>query len=86
VSKKMDALIRRYIAENPNRPGPADARFSESGTALWAFIEYLNSAVAGDLEQAARDYELPREAAEAALAYYQQHQSLIDARIAVNAA
>ncbi len=86
MSKKMDALIRRHIAENPNRPGPADARFAESGTAIWAFIEYLNGAVAGDLEQAARDYEVPREAAEAALAYYQQHRPLIDARIAGNAA
>jgi hypothetical protein len=86
VSNKTGALIRRYIAENPSRPGPADARFAESGTAVWAFIEYLNRAVAGDLEQAARDYEVPREAAEAALAFYRQHRPLIDARIAVNAA
>jgi hypothetical protein len=86
VSKKTDALIRRHIAENPNRPGPADARFSESGTAIWAFIEYLTGAVAGDVEQAARDYEISMETAEAALAYYQQHRPLIDARIAGNAA
>jgi hypothetical protein len=38
------------------------------------------------VEQAARDYEIPMEAAEAAVAYYQQHRPLIDARIAVNAA
>ncbi len=31
-------------------------------------------------------YELPREAVEAAVAYYQQHQAEIDARIAANRA
>jgi uncharacterized protein (DUF433 family) len=34
--------------------------------------------------QVARDYDVPEEAVEAALAYYSQHAPLIDARILAN--
>ena len=78
-------LIARYVEENPYKPGPPDARLKDSGVAVWAFIAYLHAAVAGDVTQAAADYELTPEAAQAALAYYRQHQPLIDARIAWNA-
>jgi len=81
-----DALIAQFMEENPQRPGPADARLKESGAAVWAIVEYLHAAVGGDLEQAARDYEIPIEAARAVLAYYGRNRSIIDARIAVNAA
>jgi uncharacterized protein (DUF433 family) len=40
----------------------------------------------GDVAQLAAAYALPREAVEAALAYYHRHKELIDARIALNAA
>jgi uncharacterized protein (DUF433 family) len=79
-------LIARHVEENPRKPGPPDARLKDSGVAVWAFIAYLHAAVGGDLAQAASDYELSPEAAQAALAYYRRHQSLIDARIAWNAA
>jgi hypothetical protein len=36
-----DALIEQYIEENPLRPGPADARLKEAGTAVWALVSYL---------------------------------------------
>jgi hypothetical protein len=40
----------------------------------------------GDIGGVAADYRLPREAADAALAYYKRCKALIDARIAGNAA
>ena len=43
-------------------------------------------AIGKDVEVVARDYELPREAVEAALAYYEVHKAAIDARIASNVA
>ena len=80
-----NALIQRYIEENPLQPGPADARLKDYGTALWALISYLDRAVDGDIEQAAVDYDVPVEAVHAALAYYRRHQAPIDARILLNA-
>jgi len=82
-------LIARYVEENPHYPGPADARLKDFGTAVWALISYLNGAVAGDVAQAAKDYDVPVEAVQAALAYYCQdaeRRKLIDARITSNAA
>ena len=84
-----DELIEQYIEENPQRPGPADARLKESGTAVWALLSYLQLAVGNKIEQAAADYGVPPEAVEAALAYYRQspeHKRVIDARISLNAA
>ena len=37
------------------------------------------------IEQVARDYDVSREAVEAAIAYYRQHKPLIDARLLANA-
>ncbi len=52
---------------------------------MWALIGYLGM-VDGNADQVALDYVLPREAVEAALAYYRRHQAVIEARIAANAA
>jgi uncharacterized protein (DUF433 family) len=82
-------LIARYVEETPHYPGPADARLKEFGTAVWALVGYLKQAVAGDVAQAAKDYDVPLEAVQAALAYYRQDEGrrkLIDARITSNAA
>jgi hypothetical protein len=80
------ALIKRYIEENPHKPGPADARLKDAGTTVWALISYLDRALGGDVEQAATDYQVPVEAVQAARAYCKGHRKLIDARIAPNAA
>ncbi len=77
-------LIKRYIAEDPYRPGPAEARLTSYGTRVWAIISYYQQAVNHDLDRVARDYGIPREAIEAALAYYREHQNVIDARILLN--
>lgn len=76
-------LIARYIEENPTKPGSADARLIGYGVPVWALIGYL-PAVGGQARKVAADYDLPVEAVEAALAYYEQHRAVIDARIAAN--
>jgi len=79
-------LIERYIEPNPYRPGLANARIiPPHSVSVWALIGYLD-AVHGNIAKVAEDYELPFEAVQAALAYYRQHQSVIDARIAANVA
>jgi uncharacterized protein (DUF433 family) len=83
-----DALIARYVEDDPRRPGPANARLTDSGVPIWALIGYLHAAAGGDTRQAAEDYRVPVDAVRAAVAYYNQRDNrpLIDALIALNAA
>jgi uncharacterized protein (DUF433 family) len=78
-----DASIGEYIELNPHYPGLDEARLKRYGVAVWALIAYL-PAVGGDLTRVAAGYDVPQAAVEAAYAYYQRHQALIDARIAEN--
>lgn len=78
-------LIEQYIEPNPNRPGLGEARVARFGVSVWALVAYLE-AVNGDISRVAEDYALPREAVEAALAYYRRHRNLIDARISASVA
>ena len=84
---RHDRLIGRHVDPNWDRypGGRADARLLDSGVPVWALIGQLE-ADGGDLDRVAADYNLPREAVEAALAYYRRHRSLIDARILLNTA
>jgi uncharacterized protein (DUF433 family) len=79
-----DKLIARYIEQNPYYPSLDAARVKEYGVSVWSLIAYLR-VVEGDVAQVATDYALPREAVEAAIAYYRRHKDLIDARIVANA-
>uniref|UniRef100_A0A7C3APJ3 DUF433 domain-containing protein n=1 Tax=Thermorudis sp. TaxID=1969470 RepID=A0A7C3APJ3_9BACT len=78
-----DSTIERWIEPDPYRPGAQDARVREYGVAVWALIGHLQ-AVGGNLQRVAADYELPLEAVQAAVAYYQHHREVISARIAAN--
>ncbi len=80
-----EQLISRYIKPNPHRPGVANAWVSEHAVPVWALVAYWEG-VGQDIDRVADDYDLPRDAIEAALAYYQRHRHAIDARIADNAA
>jgi uncharacterized protein (DUF433 family) len=84
--REEQALIERHIAVDPAGRGPADAYLREYGTSVWALVAYLQGDAAGDLERVAADYEVPLEAARAALAYYARHKALIDARLLLNGA
>jgi len=81
-----DGRIARWIALDPLRPWPAEARIRDFGVPVWALIGHYRYATGHDVERVATDYELPLEAVEAALAYYGRHQAEIDARLAANAA
>ena len=78
-------LIARHIEPDSCRTAPHEARLVEHGVSVWALVAYLE-VVNGDVRQLAEDYDVPLEAVQAALAYYQRHKDLIDARIALNAA
>ena len=73
-----------YIETNPHHPGPADVRLVESCVPVWAIIGHYQ-ATGRDARYVADSYEVPLEAVQAALAYYQQHQAVIEARLAANA-
>jgi uncharacterized protein (DUF433 family) len=76
-------LIHNYSEPNLNRPGPDEARLRDYGVAVWAIVGYWLGYL-GDTDRVAREYVVPREAVEAALEYYRQHKSLIDARTQAN--
>ncbi len=76
-----DELMARYIETDPNWPSPETARIVGHGAHVWALIGYMKNAVGGDADRTAEDYDLPREAMDAALAYYRRNRRLIDAII-----
>jgi uncharacterized protein (DUF433 family) len=78
-----ECLIEQYIEQDPSRPGRYNARLKDYGVHVWALISYLQ-VVDWDVERTAHDYDVPREAVEAALAYYREHKDIIDARIEAN--
>ena len=82
VQEQNQSPIERWIESNPFASGPHEARLVEYGVPVWALIAHFR--VVGDHLQVAEDYEVPVEAVEATLAYYDLHRYLIDARIALN--
>ena len=85
LRKREYELIERWIEQSPRGSDPAEARLVAFGIPVWALVGYLE-AVENDVARVADDYEVPREAVEAALAYYRRHREVIDARTAANAA
>ncbi len=77
--------IAEWIELDQLRPGPQGARLREYGVPVWVLIGYWQGSDY-DANVVARDFDLPLEAVEMALAYYRLHPAPIDARIAVNAA
>jgi uncharacterized protein (DUF433 family) len=65
--------------------GRADARLKRAGVSVWSLIGYLR-AFDGDSEQARVAFALTAEEMAAALAYYQQNKSFIEARLLLNSA
>ena len=80
-----DELIARWIEPDPHYPAPDRARIADHAVSVTAVITQLRLAH-GDRAAAARAYELPSEAIDAALAYYHRHRAVIDARITLNVA
>jgi uncharacterized protein (DUF433 family) len=78
-------LIEQWIEANPRHPGADDVRIRRYGVPVWALIGHAR-ATQRPAAAVAADYELPLEAVEAAFAYYDLNRSVIDARLAANAA
>jgi uncharacterized protein (DUF433 family) len=76
-------LIARWIDPDPSGGGPHEARLKKYGVSVWVMAAYWQDGTE-DIDPVMHAYRLPREAAEAALAYYRQHRYSIDARIALN--
>jgi uncharacterized protein (DUF433 family) len=83
TQSRSDALIAAYIEPNPQRPGADEARLKEFGVSVWAIIDKYQTAN-GDLAHVARQYDVPIEAIEAAVAYYSKHRAVINNRRAAN--
>ena len=75
-----DAIVTTYIEPQPGKRDPAEARLVPSGTPVWSLIGYLMG-VDWDRERAARDYDIPVAAVDAAITYYQTHESDLTPRI-----
>ncbi len=82
TQSRSDALVAAYIEQNPNRFGKDEARLKGYGVAVWAIIGYWKGA--GDLTETAEGYDVPIEAVEAVVAYYERYKALIDNRLAAN--
>jgi uncharacterized protein (DUF433 family) len=76
-------LIERWIERNRYKPGIEEAQVVRFEVPVYALIGYLEAA-GGDADRVARDYDVPREAVDAAIAYYRRHTAAIDARITAN--
>ena len=79
-----EALIARYIEEDPNGMGRHRARVivGEASIPIWVLAGYIR--YGGTVTQAAADYALPEEAVSASLAFYARHRSVIDAWLTLN--
>jgi uncharacterized protein (DUF433 family) len=80
-----DELIARYVETGPTQPAPDVARVIKTGASVTPLINWLRS-VDWDIDKTAPAYALSVEAVEAAVAYYERHRDVIDARITLNTA
>lgn len=80
-----DARIAAHIEPHPLRPGAGEyrLRLELGGVPVYALIGALQPDV-GNLAAVADDYDVPREAVEAAWAYYRLNRTAIDRRLAEN--
>jgi len=79
-----DELIARYIEPHPWKRGLDEAWLKDYGVSVWAIVGELRDGVA-DPADVARGYDVPREAVDAAMAYYRRYKCLIDNRLLANA-
>lgn len=87
--------LRRMVGPDRHRPGVERGRLIAESVPVWAIIGHIGAV--GDttdpgaitdevIAQVAFDYDIPLEAVEAAILYYQEHRGAIDALLAANAA
>ena len=79
-----DELIENYIWLPEPMTWPAEACIRGHGRHIWALVGFGQS-VDNNPAQIAAGYNLPIEAARAAMAYYQRYRAIFDYRLAENA-
>ena len=86
LAKSFDGYSAAITGEpDPDYPGFGDYRLKDRGVPIWAIIGSLTED-ADNISEVAEAYGLPRDAVEAALAFYRRHHTAIDARLAQNKA
>src|SRR5258708_10163495 len=78
-----DALISEWIEPHPSKGGRDEYRLKRYGISVWALAGYWRDGDR-DVERVAHAYNIPREGAEAALAYYERNKVVMDNRIDAN--
>jgi uncharacterized protein (DUF433 family) len=73
-----DELIAKWIEQREDKPGLDEAWIKDYWVSVWAIAGY--SRFVPDLDEIAADYALPREAVDAAMAYYRRYKHIFDAR------
>jgi uncharacterized protein (DUF433 family) len=77
--RRQEMLLDSYIHLDPAESGVDQARVAPADVPVWVIVAQVEGA-GGDVAQVAEDYELPREAVEAALIFYRRNRAAIDAR------
>ncbi len=85
IDTEQEALIARWIQPNPHKPGAAAAWVLPHHVSVWAIVMQLQLD-GWNVPGVAAWYELPVEAVEAAIEFYQRHKVDVDAKIAHNRA
>lgn len=82
LEQKTDDLIAKWI-EVSEFDGPHQARIKDHGTPVWILAARL-PVHSFDGRALAAEYDLPWEAFQAAMAFYDRHRAVIDARVLLN--
>lgn len=80
ATRTQEELIARYIGRDPRKPGLDNSWLVDDGIPVWAIIGYWQGA-AGNIEATARGFDISIDAVKAAVAFYERHQAVIDARL-----
>ncbi len=81
--RHQEKILSDYIRFDPTEPGVDQVRVVPADVPVWVIVAQLEGAD-GNVAQVAEDYELPREAVEAAIIFYRRNRAAIDARRAEN--
>jgi uncharacterized protein (DUF433 family) len=80
-----DGRLGLHLEADPYKPGAGSARVRGTGVPVWAIVDHMR-VTGDDEERTAQEFEIPVDAVRAAVAYYEDHRQVIDARIAANVA
>lgn len=74
----LSSRVDSFIEQDPEKPGRHHARFIENGTRVSAVLGTWRR-TNGNVLETRHEWNLPDDALEAAIHYYEQHRDLFDA-------